>query len=325
MSGMQFTSNMITVLVWPVVVLFVLIVYRGWITSTISSVTEGVKLKRVKAGPVEVEWDATVDAAGRDVGGALAQMPVPADDGPVPTSLVDLIDQVNKSPRAGIRTAFDLVLRALGESYPQLASVAPYRLSRAMQDLVRRGFLSAEVERAVNQLYQLLEMSESSTSVADQTQGYQFLMLAEGAIHTILRSATIPASNEYDDTRSGSESTPVAPAWRGIYNKDFPIELRIMKWSTNSFEGAMIYPGSDTVTRITGRIESRNRDEATVAIRWEETSYARQGRRSIDFNGRYQASVSGETMTGAWYQRDRLVARFEMKAAEAVTISELPI
>src|SRR5580704_4511691 len=103
MNGMQFTSNLITVLAWPVVVLFVLIVYRRWITSTISSVTKGVKLKSVKAGTVEVEWDTTIDAAGRDVGGALAQMPVPADDGPVPTSLVDLRDQVNKTHRVGIR------------------------------------------------------------------------------------------------------------------------------------------------------------------------------------------------------------------------------
>lgn len=325
MSGMQFTSNLITVLVWPVVVLFVLIVYRGWITSTISSVTQGVRLKRVKAGPVEVEWDATIDAAGREVGGALTQMPVPSGDGAVPTSLVDLIDQVNKNPRAGIRTAFNLVLRALGESYPQLASVAPYQLSRAMQDLVRRGLLSAEVERAVSQLYQLLEISESSTGIADQTQGYEFLMLAEGAIHTILRSATAPASGDYSDARSGSESTPIRPIWRGVYNNDFPIELHITTWGANSFEGSMIYPGSDTITRVTGRIEPRSGDRAPVTVRWEETGYARQGRRGIDFDGHYEATVTGDTMTGEWYQGNRLVARFKMEAAEADAISEVPI
>jgi hypothetical protein len=325
MTGMQFASNLITVLAWPVVVLFVLIVYRRWITSTISSVTKGVKLKRVKAGPVEVEWDATIDAAGRDVGGALAQMPVPAGDGPVPTSLVDLIDPVNKNPRAGIRTAFSLVLRALELSYPQLAAVAPYRLQGAMQDQVRRGLLSAEVERAVSQLYQLLEISQSSTDVADQTHGYDFLMVAEGAIHTILRSVRTQASGDYNDARSASESTPIRPSWRGIYNNDFTIELRVTEWRANDFEGVMIYPDSNTITRVTGRVEPGSRDRAPVTVRWEETGCARQGTRTIDLNGHYQATVSDDTMTGQWYQGNRLVARFEMEAIEAGAIAELPI
>jgi hypothetical protein len=323
MSGMQFTSNLITVLAWPVVVLFVLIVYRRWITSTISSVTAGVKLRRVKAGPVEVEWDAAIDAAGRDVGGALSQMPVPSGDGPVPTSLVDLIDQVNKNPRAGIRAAFNLVLRALEQSYPELAAVAPYRLQGAMQDLVRRGVLSAEVERSVSQLYQLLEISQLSTDVADQTQGYEFLMLAEGAIHTILRSAGTQASGDYDDARNGSESTPIEPSWRGIYNNSYPIELRIREWKENNFEGLMSYPNSGTITRVTGRVEPSSRDGAPVTVRWEETGYAQQGGRPIDLNGYYQATVSGDTMTGQWYQGTRLVAGFEMAAIVTGTTADL--
>lgn len=324
MTGMQFTSNLITVLAWPLVVLFVLIVYRRWITSTISSVTKGVKLKRVKAGPVELEWDATIDATGRDVGDMLTQMPVPAGDGPIPTSLVDLIDQVNKNPRAGIRTAFNLVLQALEQSYPELAGVPLYRLQNAMQDLIRRSVLSAEVARAVGQLYQLLEISQSSAEIADQTQGYEFLMLAEGAIHTILRSATAQASGD-DNDATGSASTPIQPSWRGTYNNDYPIELHVRRWTANKFEGLMSYPASDTTTRVTGRIEPRNREIGPITITWEETGYGRKGRRTIDFNGRYQATVSSETMNGEWYQGNRLVAKFEMKAIKAGAISEVPV
>jgi hypothetical protein len=137
---------------------------------------------------------------------------------------------------------------------------------------------------------------------------------------TILRSVRTQASDDSNDARSGSESTPIRPSWRGIYNNDFPIELHVREWNVNNFEGEMIYPGRDTVTRVTGRMEPRSRDSATVAVRWEETSYApsgrRSGRRSIDFNGHYEAAVSGDTMTGQWYQGNRLVATFKMEAIE---------
>lgn len=150
---------------------------------------------------------------------------------------------------------------------------------------------------------------------------------------TILSSVRTQASDDYNDARSGSESTPIRPSWRGIYNNDFPIELHVREWNANNFEGVMIYPGWDTatrvtgwdtVTRVTGRMEPRSRDSAPVAVRWEETSYARPGRRSIDLNGHYEAAVSGDTMTGEWYQGNRLVATFEMEAIETDTIAELP-
>ena len=141
---------------------------------------------------------------------------------------------------------------------------------------------------------------------------------------TTLRSVRTQGSDDYNDARSGSESTPIRPSWRGIYNKNLPIELHVREWKANNFEGVMIYPGWDTVTRVTGRMEPRSRDSAPVAVRWEETSCARPGRRSIDLNGHYEAAVSGDTMTGKWYQDNRLVATFEMEAIETDTIAELP-
>jgi hypothetical protein len=323
MSGMEFTWRLIAVLAWPMVVLSLLVVYRGWITSTVSSVTAGKRLEEAGIGPFRFKWAPEIDTAGREVAGALAQMPEPPNEGPVPTSLVDLIGDINQNPRYGIRKAFNLVRRALDEFYPELTPVASPQLSRAIQDLVRRGRLSAEVERAISQLYQLLEMSETSNGMADQTQGYEFLMLAEGAIHAILRSARIQASSGDNNSRIGSDSTPIRPSWRGRYNNDYPIELHIERWSPGEFAGKMIYPDSGTVTRVLGRIETKSRDRARDTITWEETDYTSRGNRRIDFNGRYQATVADDTITGAWYQGDRRVAEFQMKAAGVGTVPAL--
>jgi hypothetical protein len=47
---------------------------------------------------------------------------------------------------------------------------------------------------------------------------------------------------------------------------------------------------------------------------WIEKSYENRGSREIDFAGEYRAVVQGDAMKGAWYQGERLVARFQMSA-----------
>jgi hypothetical protein len=317
MNGMEFTATLVNYLAWPAVILFVLIAYRRWLTSSLSPLIGGVRSLRVKAAGVELE--STFDVTGRDVAAALTKMPVPA-SGPVPTSLVDLIDVVNKNPREGIQAAFGLVRQALGLSYPQLDSVAPGQLVRAMQHLVRRGALDAEVESAVSQVYQLFEATTSGTDPADPAQGLQFLILAEGAIHAILRSAVPQPGNAGDDSLADAEAVaPIKLSWRGQYNDSYPIELRITSWGPDEFYGTMSYPGSGTVTDVVGQADGGGKSDGDFPIEWEETGYSTRGDRAIEFTGLYRATVTGNEMTGAWYYHDsdRTVARFEMKAIEA--------
>lgn len=311
---MEFTWRMATVVAWPTVALFVLVIYRRSITSSLATAIEGARLKRLKAGPggIEVELDTNIGAAGREVALALASLPRPAvADGQVPTSLVDFIGQVSRDPRGGMRTAFGLVQRALAESYPQLRSSDPDHLMEDVRRLARRGELSREVELAVGQLFELFEMSESHAAV-DQARGYDFLMLAEGAIHVILRSAQagIPGSEE------GPARFPIESRWYGQYNDDYPIRLHVMRWDGDEFSGEMTYPGSGTVTRVAGHVKAGARDSEPVPVTWEEMTYADEGSRRIDFNGRYEANVSGHTMKGTWrYQNSpRVVADFTMEA-----------
>ena len=315
MNGMEFSSNVITVLVWPLVVLFVLIVYRNWITSTITTATRDRQLKKFRLGPVEVEWFLKIDTAGKDVGDALKEMPDPLSDEPVPVSLVDLIDDINDNPRTGIRKAFRVVRRALDESYPELASVPQDRLPDALRDLVRRGVLHAEVESAISQLQKLLDMSDSDADMAGPAWGYQFLILAEGAIHGILRSAKLHA-DELNNARPASELTPIRSSWRGWYNRDFLIELRIDEWSNSTgFKGVMNYPGSGTATRIAGHITTKEQEPGRATVAWQEEDYVSKGSRTIDFRGEYKATVSGNIMTGAWWKNEQLIAEFQLEAA----------
>jgi hypothetical protein len=303
MNGMEFTWRMATVLAWPLLLLVALAIFRKSISSSFRAALEGARVKRVKAGPagIEVELETTTGAAGRDLGSALARLPRPAVEGPVPTSLVDLIDEVNKDARAGMRTAFDLVRRALAESYPQLAAAGPDQLVPAMRELARHGELSAEVELPVSQLYELYRMSESYAG-ADQAQGYNFLMLAEGAIHVILRSV---------------QHAGISARWSGLYNNDYPIVLQILKWSDGEFTGQMAYPRSGTVTSITGQVKKAADRGDPTSLTWRETNLIKTGSRDPELNGRYEATVTGDVMSGEWYydNSQRVVAKFIMNAA----------
>lgn len=299
MNGMEFAWRMAGVLVWPVVVLVLLLAYRGRVASALASAADGRPLKRVKAGPLELEWESVLDEAGRNVAGVLAETAVPpGETGPVPDHLADLLPMATANPRHGIRTAFHQVRRALARAHPRLAGTPDDLLGPAMRALVRQGAMEREVESAVSRLHRLYELSESERRDVDPRYAYQFLALAEGAIHAVSRSA---------------RATPVADCWSGTYNGSYRIALDIERWDGTRFQGSMAYPGSGTTTDVTGWVEEAPEG---VALAWRETGYRREGGRSIDFDGEYRATVSGATMAGAWYAGERRVAGFTMTAAE---------
>jgi hypothetical protein len=314
MNGMQFSSSVITVLAWPLVILVFLLFYKTWITSNIST-------GKLKLGPVEFEWFSEIGAVGQEVGDALDQMPLdPATAGPVPTSLVDLIADVNKNPRSGMRKAFRFVRRALDESYPGLASVTQDKLPAALGDLAHRGVLHPEVESAISQLNKLLDQPNAN-AVADRGRGYLFLLLAEGAIHGILRSAEIHAG-EISASQLAVEAPPVTSSWRGQYTRSrgsdkssFDIELRISQWLNDTeFEGEMNYPGTGTSTSVAGHLAASPESRDT-AITWRETAYLDQGTRTVEFGGSYEAVISHNLMTGKWKKEGQEYGDLKLRPA----------
>jgi hypothetical protein len=307
MSGMEFSWRMVATLAWPLVVLAVLIVYRKWITQTFTSL-------KFKFGSVEAELNSKVDTTGREIASALSEMPQPIEEGEVPTSLVDLMPVVNRNRGDGIQDAFDLVHQALKENYPQLRRVPRSQIPQAVEGLASDGLLDKDVALSVKQLYELLGMPEWNSDRAGDTRGYAFLMLAEGAIHGIIRSAQahgVSAERQLPGRLPGT----ISSSWRGTYNEDFPIELHILSWTGDGFTGEMIYPDGGTVTSIHGQVDVRIGRGSSFPLSWTEDEYIRHGRRDVELKGRYRGTVSGTRMEGTWYRESQSVARFEMTAA----------
>src|SRR5690348_811444 len=130
MNGLEFAWRMSDMLIWPLVVLTGLVLYRGRITTILTGVTEGRRIKSLEAANIfKVEWEDKAGQAGRNMAGVLAgTAPPPAEDGPIPTNLVDLIATSAADPRRGIRLAFKQVRRALEHVHPQLSGVGASEL-----------------------------------------------------------------------------------------------------------------------------------------------------------------------------------------------------
>jgi hypothetical protein len=309
MSGMEFTWRMVGALIWPVVVLAGLIAYRPWITKRLESL-------RFKAAGIEGEvkvLNAKVDTIGLDISATLSEMPRPIARDQIPASLVDLIPVVNRNRSEGLHAAFELVVRALKASYSQLDRVPISQLKRAMDGLVDRREMEADVAASVRQLQELLEMPEWNVDQVGDTRGYAFLMLAEGAIHEILRTAEHRAAGA--DEAGLDFARLVSPSWRGTYDGRFPIELRILGWEGTQFSGIMTYPDGDTVTTVRGQIDGQM-ESAGVGLLWKEIGYVLSGRRDIDFNGSYTATVIDDQMDAQWRKSGRAIVQFEMSPAE---------
>lgn len=309
MSSMEFTWRMVGTLIWPVVALAALVFYQPWITKNL-------KFFRVKFGGFEGEVEvlnAKVDTIGRDVATTLSEMPQPIAKGEIPTSLVDLIAVVTRNRSEGLHAAFGFVLNALRDNYPQLRRVPLSQLPRAMQSLVDKHEMEADVAASVRQLQELLEMPEWNSDQVGDTRGYAFLMLAEGAIHEILRTAQHRAAGT-DSGAPGSPAPPVRPSWRGSYDGRFPVELHILGWDGTQFSGTMAYPDDDTTTSVGGQAD-RQTGSASVNLSWQELDYALRGRRTIDFNGTYAATVTGDHMDADWRRGNQVIVQFTMTAA----------
>jgi hypothetical protein len=183
---MEFTWRMFGTLAWPAVILVGLVVYRKWITEKIT-------LLRFKLGHAELELSIKVEQTALKVGRILDAIRGQSSDDNMSMSLVDLMLDVSRDRRNGIRKAFDQVLQVLFKYHPSVEQfdvdqLSEHQFSRKMHDLVAHG-MDQRVAESVTQLYELLKMPEWDSDSVGDTRGYAFLMLAEGVINGIARSA----------------------------------------------------------------------------------------------------------------------------------------
>jgi hypothetical protein len=308
MSAMEFTWKMVSVLIWPLVVIVLGIVFRRALVAGFQTLTAG--LRSVKAAGVELAF--AIDNAWQDVTDVLAKMPEqPTRPGEVPTNLVDLYPLASRNPRRAVQEAFRHVRQALAKRFPATAGVSQGNLPDVMDGLVAHDAMNAEVEQAVRQVSRALAMIDHIGDQAEaRRQAFECIGLAEGAIHVILRG-TAPRAPEQPD---------LTGRWVGTYMSSkapMDVHLIINEVQGSHIAGEMHYPSEHAArtTTIAGRIVPADEPgfadaDGCPKLEWREHG-SNAGR--LDFNGVYRAVILGDHLIGDWRKDTRLVGMIQLK------------
>jgi hypothetical protein len=291
------------------------IIFRRALVDGFKTLTMG--LRSVKAAGVEVAF--AMDNAWQDVTDVLTRMPdQPTKPGEVPTNLVDLYPLASKNPRRAVREAFRYVRQALAKRFPEIGGASQESLTERMDVLVARNIMSAEVEQAVRQVSRVLDMISHVTDQEEaRRQAFEYIGLAEGAIHVIFRG------DETATADLASKNPDVTGRWSGNYVSSkgpMEIELSIDGVRREDIVGEMRYPSQqDLRTRITGRILGAGQPgfadvDGCPKLEWREHGSPADAS-GLDFSGVYRAVVLGDRLIGDWRIGTRLIGMIQLTRA----------
>ena len=172
---MQFIASLIGSLAWPIVVLVVALLFRTKIIEILSPT-----MRRLKAGPFEVEWDRTIAEAEQDLA---VEGPVSAEDalkatGPISRSHLDL---ALRDPAFAIslasRDVETILFRYLSRTIPKDQLRGKH--SRLVQIGIDQGAFPEDIVRALQYLARLQNMSSHARDDLTAENAVEYLMLAD--------------------------------------------------------------------------------------------------------------------------------------------------
>jgi hypothetical protein len=195
MSGFQLTASLASSLAWPVIVLILFAfmwIKRDDISRLFSlrTMQQGRTLRRLRAGPVELEWDQLIESTAEQV----SEVPpittsVSASVGLVRQELNDIARNV---PTAAVLEAFARLEQRLREIFDQVrddneegpsGKYTPrfYGMPQMVRVLSERGIIPDEIRAAILNLNRLRNEASHRVGGADITadQAYDYLELVD--------------------------------------------------------------------------------------------------------------------------------------------------
>lgn len=147
MSARQLIASLVSSLAWPITVLLIAVLFKTRIAELMSS-----GVKRLKAGPFEVEWERALSEARVE----LDQPGIPSPDvaaNALPAT-ADLAKIAQVSPSSAVVAGYARVEQALQEKLSTIADETPLRLGGAglARLAAQRGLITDETARAIEGL-----------------------------------------------------------------------------------------------------------------------------------------------------------------------------
>jgi hypothetical protein len=181
MSALEFIAE----IAWPVTILVIVLIFRRSILDMLS----GQLLTRLKAGPVEANWERGVS----EIRAELAHAPEPAAGRPSTGSLLaDLGSLAERDPPTAVFEASARVeeelRRVVASAGDPHIDVSRLGISALAQEAHRAGRLNAETAQALDGLSVLRNLvAHGRAGDVTRDRAMEYLALADGALYSIRR------------------------------------------------------------------------------------------------------------------------------------------
>lgn len=183
MSPLQFIASMAGSLAWPLVVVIIVLIFRGSIRQLL---TQG-SLKRIKAGPFEAEWERLAAEAEDKVKAANPADEVPsAADESVRT---EFASEASTAPAAAVLDAYAAVerqLRSILDGVEEPTKTAKMGATRLAQLAMRHELISPATVRAVEGISVLRNLAaHGGAREVTPDRAAEYLALVDGVLFAI--------------------------------------------------------------------------------------------------------------------------------------------
>jgi hypothetical protein len=192
MSGFQLSASLASSLAWPLVVVALLVfawIKRDDIANVFSlrNPHQGRVLRRVRAGPLELEWDQLIESTAEKV----AEAPPVSDADYAGRTSKELNEVALSSPPAAVLEAFARLELRLREIFDQVGGTGRLPgldrspgVPQIAAYLVGRGIISREIQTAIRNLSRLRNEASHRVGDADITTGqaFEYLELVDNVL-----------------------------------------------------------------------------------------------------------------------------------------------
>ena len=178
MDPLAFVASLVSSLAWPAVVVIALVVYREPIGRMVERLP-----KRVKAGPIEVEWPELATGA-RVALATASEVNGVASEGSLTERLADV---ANKEPAAAIMAAWSEIENVLRSKIGDIGVRQPISAGMMLARLVHdRGLISDASLQAIEGLARLRNLAVHGRSEeVDREKALDYLTLADATLYAI--------------------------------------------------------------------------------------------------------------------------------------------
>lgn len=181
MSALEFVASLVSSLAWPVAVLVIAVIFRAQIRQVMSR-----PLRRLRAGPVEMEFDRLLSEVEVAVQRPVSATPAEEPTKPGHPAVAELEELVTTSPVAAILDAHALIERelrgAVVEADPSV-NVSRMTMGQLLRVATDKQILTPEAARAVRDLTvmrNLVAHGRASEVTGERARSY--VTLADGVL-----------------------------------------------------------------------------------------------------------------------------------------------